>query len=107
MKSGTPTGVPLVFWRRISQHNSASVKQKGTLMGALCGGGRGIRTHVRLLSNGFQDFLTNPKLTQNNRKYQTVENAENPVKYSPRASPFSRWRVALLCHRQRLAEQSA
>ena len=58
-------------------------------------------------ANGFQDFLTNPTLTQNNRKYQTVENAETPVKYSPRASPFSRWRVALLCHRQRLAEQSA
>ena len=30
--------------------------------------------------NGFQDFLTNPTLTQNNRKYQTVENAETPVK---------------------------
>ena len=57
--------------------------------------------------NGFQDFPRNPTLTQNNRKYQTVENAENPVKYSPRASPFSRWRFALLCHRQRLAEQSA
>ena len=42
------------------------------------GGGCGIRTHVRLLSNGFQDFLTNPTLTKNNRKYQTVENAENP-----------------------------
>ena len=31
-------------------------------------------------ANGFQDFLRNPTLTQNNRKYQTVENAENPVK---------------------------
>ena len=30
--------------------------------------------------NGFQDFPRNPTLTQNNRKYQTVENAENPVK---------------------------
>ena len=30
--------------------------------------------------NGFQDFLRNPTLTQNNRKYQTIENAENPVK---------------------------
>ena len=30
--------------------------------------------------NGFQDFLTNPTLPQNNRKYQTIENAENPVK---------------------------
>ena len=29
--------------------------------------------------NGFQDFLTNPTLTQNNRKYQTIENAESPV----------------------------
>ena len=29
---------------------------------------------------GFQDFLTNPTLTQNNRNYQTIENAENPVK---------------------------
>ena len=33
-----------------------------------------------LSANGFQDFLTNPTLTQNNRKYQTIENAENPVK---------------------------
>ena len=30
--------------------------------------------------NGFQDFLRNPTLPQNNRKYQTIENAENPVK---------------------------
>ena len=30
--------------------------------------------------NGFQDFLRKPTLTKNNRKYQTVENAENPVK---------------------------
>ena len=30
--------------------------------------------------NSFQDFLTNPTLPQNNRKYQTIENAENPVK---------------------------
>ena len=44
------------------------------------GGGRGIRTPVGLLPNGFQDFLTNPTLPQNNRKYQTIENAENPVK---------------------------
>ncbi|MBR3681495.1 MAG: hypothetical protein IKL79_05785 [Clostridia bacterium] len=29
-------------------------------------------------ANGFQDFLRNPTLTQNNRKYQTVENAETP-----------------------------
>ena len=42
------------------------------------GGEEGIRTLVGLLPNGFQDFLTNPTLTQNNRKYQTVENAENP-----------------------------
>ena len=27
--------------------------------------------------NGFQDFLINPTLPQNNRKYQTIENAEN------------------------------
>ena len=44
------------------------------------GGGRGIRTPVGLPPNGFQDFLTNPTLPQNNRKYQTIENAENPVK---------------------------
>ena len=44
------------------------------------GGGRGIRTPVGLPPNGFQDFLRNPTLTQNNRKYQTIENAENPVK---------------------------
>jgi len=31
-----------------------------------------------LSANGFQDFLINPTLTQNNRKYQMVENAENP-----------------------------
>ena len=29
-------------------------------------------------TNGFQDFLKNPTLPQNNRKYQTIENAENP-----------------------------
>ena len=57
MKSGIPTGVPLLFWRRISQHNSASVTQKGTLMGALRGGGRGIRTPLGLPPNGFQDRL--------------------------------------------------
>ena len=33
---------------------------------------------MRLLSNGFQDFFRNPTLTQNNRKYHTIENAENP-----------------------------
>ena len=44
------------------------------------GGGRGIRTPVGFHPNGFQDFFRNPTLTQNNRKYQTVENAENPVK---------------------------
>ena len=44
------------------------------------GGGSGIRTHVGVSPNGFQDFFRNPTLTQNNRKYQTVENAENPVK---------------------------
>ena len=33
-----------------------------------------------LSANGFQDFSRNPTLTQNNRKYQTIENAENPVK---------------------------
>ena len=42
------------------------------------GGGGGIRTHVGVNPNGFQDFLRNPTLTQNNRKYQTAENAENP-----------------------------
>ena len=42
------------------------------------GGGRGIRTPVGLPPNGFQDFLRFPTLTQNNRKYQTIENAENP-----------------------------
>ena len=43
------------------------------------GGGRGI-LNPRGLSdpNCFQDFLTNPTLTQNNRKYQMIENAENP-----------------------------
>ena len=44
------------------------------------GGGWGIRTLVPVKANGFQDFLTNPTLPQNNRKYQTIENAENPVK---------------------------
>ena len=44
------------------------------------GGGCEIRTHAPVKANGFQDFLTNPTLTQNNRKYQTTENAENPVK---------------------------
>ena len=29
---------------------------------------------------GFQDFFRNPTLTKNNRKYQMIENAENPVK---------------------------
>ena len=29
--------------------------------------------------NGFQDFREYPKLPQNKRKYQTIENAENPV----------------------------
>ena len=43
------------------------------------GGGSGIRTHVGGRPNGFQDFSTNPTLPQNNRKYQTIENAENPV----------------------------
>ena len=41
------------------------------------GGGSGIRTHVGVSPNGFQDFLINPTLPQNNRKYQTIENAEN------------------------------
>ena len=45
----------------------------------LDGGGKGIRTLVGVSPNGFQDFFRNPTLTQNNRKYQTVENAENPV----------------------------
>ena len=41
----------------------------------------GLRPNLRgFWQNGFQDFLTNPTLTQNNRKYQTIENAENPVK---------------------------
>ncbi len=55
-------------------------KQAGTFRSNVpaFGGECGIRTHVRLLSNGFQDFPRNPTLTQNNRKYQTVENAENP-----------------------------
>ena len=47
--------------------------------GFIFGGGRGIRTPVGLPPNGFQDFLTNPTLPKNKRKYQTVENAENPV----------------------------
>ena len=42
------------------------------------GAGRGIRTPVASQPNGFQDFFRNPTLTQNNRKYQTIENAENP-----------------------------
>ena len=42
------------------------------------GGGCEIRTHAPVKANGFQDFLTNPTLTQINRKYQTVENAETP-----------------------------
>ena len=41
------------------------------------GGGWGIRTLVPVKANGFQDFFRNPTLTQNNRKYQTIENAEN------------------------------
>ena len=48
--------------------------------GFLNGGEEGIRTLVGFPPNGFQDFLTNPTLTQNNRKYQTIENAEKPVK---------------------------
>ena len=44
------------------------------------GGGSGIRTPVGFHPNGFQDFLRNTTLPQNNRKYQTIENAENPVK---------------------------
>ena len=32
-----------------------------------------------LTANGFQHFPQNPTLTQNNRKYQTIENAENPI----------------------------
>ena len=50
-----------------------------TLAYSIDGGGSGIRTHVGGSPNGFQDFLTNPTLTQNNRKYQTIENAENPA----------------------------
>ena len=42
------------------------------------GGEEGIRTLVGLPPNGFQDFFRNPTLTKNNRKYQTIENAENP-----------------------------
>ena len=57
----------------------AMVKKKKAPKNRGYGGGCGIRTHVRLLSNGFQDFLTNPTLPQNKRKYQTIENAENPV----------------------------
>ena len=41
-------------------------------------GGKGIRTLVGVSPNGFQDFLRNPTLPKNKRKYQTVENAENP-----------------------------
>ena len=45
----------------------------------LCfGGGWGIRTLVPVKANGFQDFREYPKLPQNKRKYQTIENAENP-----------------------------
>ena len=59
---------------------SLSKHKSTTFVVLLCfGGGRGIRTPVGLPPNGFQDFLTNPTLTQNNRKYQTIENAENPV----------------------------
>ena len=38
------------------------------------------RTPGNFHFNSFQDFFRNPTLTQNNRKYQTIENAENPVK---------------------------
>ena len=38
-----------------------------------------LREQKEQLRAGFQDFLRNPTLTQNNRKYQTIENAENPV----------------------------
>ena len=31
-----------------------------------------------LSANGFQDFWEYPKLPQNNRKYQMIENAKNP-----------------------------
>ena len=54
--------------------------QRASRLGCpLCfGGGRGIRTPVGLPPNGFQDFREYPKLPQNKRKYQTIENAENP-----------------------------
>ena len=55
------------------------------------GGGRGIRTPVGLPPNGFQDFLKKPTLTQNNRKYQTVENAENPVNSSVFTHRDKKW----------------
>ena len=49
-----------------------------TIAYSIDGGGSGIRTHVGGSPNGFQDFLRIPTLPQNNRKYQTLENAENP-----------------------------
>ena len=80
-------GLGLAHLRLTSQmrcsHFAQSVKFSAkdiTLLVSFCfGGGRGTRTPVVLPANGFQDFLTNPTLPQNNRKYQTIENAENPV----------------------------
>ena len=66
--------------RVISHGTQPTQNKQGTPNGVPCllGGGRGIRTHAPVKANGFQDFLTNPTLTKNNRRYQTVENAENP-----------------------------
>ena len=61
------------------KHHSKSALLSKDKSALFVGGGRGIRTPVGLPLNGFQDFLRIPTLPQNNRKYQTIENAENPV----------------------------
>ena len=50
-----------------------------TITYSVGGGGCEIRTHAPVKANGFQDFLEYLNLPQNKRKYQTIENAENPV----------------------------
>ena len=55
-----------------------TIKKEKPRKSGLGGGGKGIRTLVGGCPNGFQNFFRNPALTKNNRKYQTVKNAENP-----------------------------
>ena len=74
-----PTGVSFIPHPFESLHSLKNKKHPPGVFFAF-GGEEGIRTLVGLPPNGFQDFLTNPTFTQNNRKYPTIENAENPVK---------------------------